>query len=77
MMNLYEVVNGAQGETYVRVYVIAASQERALELAREQYRRSNDDPRFYEHLYCTQLCVLDGREVVTKDSDHGWEALDD
>lgn len=36
-MKLYEVTNGYGGDSYVRVYVIAESKERALELAKEKY----------------------------------------
>lgn len=38
MMKLYEVRNGYTGESYVRCYVVAQTEERAIELAREKYK---------------------------------------
>jgi hypothetical protein len=57
------------------VYVIATTDDRALELARESFRRDDDDhPNRYENLSAAVLCALDGGEVVSKPSDCGWEA---
>lgn len=36
-MNFYEITNGIVGESYVRAYAWAISEERALELAKESF----------------------------------------
>jgi len=37
-MKLYEVRNGYAGESYVRCYVVAQTEERAIDLARVKYQ---------------------------------------
>jgi hypothetical protein len=41
-MNLYRVINGYMGESYVRVLVVAQNEERALELAREKFKSESE-----------------------------------
>jgi hypothetical protein len=41
-MKLYEVTNGYIGESYVRCLVVAANEERALELAAKRYKEGGE-----------------------------------
>ena len=76
-MNLYVVTNGWTGESYVRVYVVAATEARALELARESFKREHDDPRNWETLFVNHTLALDGSEYASVPSDSGWESADE
>lgn len=71
-MKLYEVTNGYEGESYVRVYVRTdGNEERAKELARVAFK---GDSR-----HCASLAVellfdeADPAEFTTLPSSSGWE----
>lgn len=64
-MSLFEATNGAEGNSYVRLYVWAASIERAEELAAKQF-----DSRNFE---VTELFKASEEEFVTKPSSDGFE----
>ena len=76
-MNLYVVTNGWTGESYVRVYVVAATEARALELAGASFREQEERPRYWQNLYIDLLHTFDGSELVTAASDEGWEVKGD
>ena len=54
-MKLYEVTNGYIGSSYMRVLVIAKDEERAVELAREKYKKEVDKFSFYNESYYKNL----------------------
>ena len=66
-MQLYEATNGYIGESYVRLYVWAKSQERATELAREKFKNGKDQ------IVLELLFSSDTSEFCTDVSDNGWE----
>ena len=80
-MKLYEVDNGFMGESDVRVYVLAESEEQALALARARYKaeweRRPLEFRHNESYYTTLTCelLLDDltTPMCTAPSDCGWE----
>ncbi|WP_191025648.1 hypothetical protein [Clostridium butyricum] len=51
-MNLYRVMNGYMGESYVRVIVVAKDECRALKLAKEKFKSESENygERYYSHL---------------------------
>lgn len=55
-MNLYEVTNGWTGESYVKVFVIAANEEQARYIAADKYRTipqyAQDDMKLNVELLC-------------------------
>jgi hypothetical protein len=61
-MRLYEVTNGYMGASYVRCLVIAENEERALELAKEQYKNKDSREKYWNNLYAECIC-----EDVTKE----------
>jgi len=78
-VNLYEITNGYIGYSYTRVYAWAPTEERALELAQDAYRKHAQEPRDYPARYWTNLeCKLlfsdDAEPFATAPSDAGWEA---
>ena len=69
-MKLYEVTNGYIGSSYVRVLVIAKDEERAVELAREQYKKEFDKSSFYyKRLEANCLCEDISKEWVSEVTD--------
>ncbi len=63
-MNLCEVTNGWFGESYVRVYVVAPNESKALDLAREKYRAEAESrPVDEREKYYSDL----GIELILKD----------
>lgn len=84
-MNLYEVVNGYIGQSYVRVYVCAKSEPRALELAQDTFKRYSDklvqdigknagyEKQYWTNLRAKPLFLGSNIEFVTEPSDCGWD----
>lgn len=69
-MNLYEAVNGAVGESYVRSYVWAESVSQARTLATQAYAGYAPPLQLSLRLLFTDK----GSPFATHPSDHGWEA---
>lgn len=71
-MKLYEVINGYTGNSYVRCLVIAETEERAIELAREEYKNDSkkcrkhikDDSNYWENLKTVELCDDTSKEYI-------------
>ena len=78
---LYEVTNGYVGFTYVRVYVYAESEKRAIDLAAQSFQAdaAGRYPASYyrrSKLKATLLFCDGDAEFATKPSDEGWELSD-
>ncbi|MBI4738995.1 hypothetical protein HY772_05555 [Candidatus Woesearchaeota archaeon] len=65
-MNLYEIRNGSVGESYVRVYCWAKSEEQALELGRKKFVGSSE-------LDIKLLFSESDDEFCTEPSDSGFD----
>ena len=76
-MTLYEVTNGYQGESSVRVYVWCADKRTALAMAEKFLRTERghlDYPEaYYSDLYANRLLHDRSVPFATKASDSGWE----
>lgn len=57
-MNLYRVTNGYMGESYVRVLIVAKTESRARELAREKFKSESE--RYGEAYYSNLKAELLG-----------------
>lgn len=73
-MKLYEVTNGYIGDSAVRVLVITDNEERAIELAREKYKKEVDkfsfyDESYYKNLEANCLCEDISKEWVSEVTD--------
>lgn len=74
-MKLWEVYNGWQGESYVKVFVIAETEGEALKLAESSYRRqaeSDDykDPDYFSKLKAKILCENVSKNWASIPRDH-------
>ena len=70
-MKLWEVTNGYIGESYVKCFVIAETEPRALELAQAKYRADNGHgDHYWQELEAECICEDTGREWATKPRDH-------
>lgn len=69
MKRLFEITNGAIGESYVRVYAWADSEDRALELAHEQFLLAGKS---FVNLHAVRLFAEGMDEFCTAPSDCGW-----
>jgi len=54
-MKLYEITNGYTGYSYVRVYVVADNEKKAIELAREKFKEEAEDRIAYNEKYYNNL----------------------
>jgi hypothetical protein len=74
---LWEVENGYMGESYMRCYAWAATEEEALRLAREQFQQApqgrSDGEEYWSDLSARCLFPADAKPFVTKPSGSGWE----
>lgn len=77
-MWLFEAVNGWTGESYIRCYVWAENDERALELAREAFKKeaitnydANED--FWRNVRIYYRFDNASPEFVTIPSGSGWK----
>lgn len=72
-MKLYIVENGYTGNGSVECSVIAENEERAIELAREEYKKHAKElyyiSDYYNNLYATCLCENTSEEYVSGISD--------
>jgi len=70
-MKLYEVTNGYCGESNVKVFVIAESEERAKQLAYKRYKKDAEEKNeyfvVYKESYYTNLTAECLCEDVTKE----------
>lgn len=66
-MKLYEVTNGYLGFSYVRCYVIAESEERAVEIAREKYKAASIGYKdaYYNNLTAEVMCENTSEEYAS------------
>jgi len=79
-MKLFEVRNGWMGESYSKVFVIAATMARAIEVARDEYKkeamqvdmlgRRRYPDSYYEDLKAVELCADTAAEWATAPRDH-------
>jgi hypothetical protein len=71
-MKLFEVINKYVGESYVRLYVIAENEERALEIARAKYKWYAEggyrDYITYDEDYWKELKI----RVICEDTSKEW-----
>lgn len=78
MKALYEVTNGWMGESYLRCYAWADSEEEALDLAQARFAQraeSKGSPEFSARgkLSCMRLFAAEGSDsFATLVSDSGW-----
>lgn len=66
-MKLFEVTNGAMGESYVKVFVIAYTEESALELAEIRYKKEGNS---YENLVAEIICEDTSRIWISEVRDY-------
>ncbi|RIK41617.1 MAG: hypothetical protein DCC55_11410 [Chloroflexi bacterium] len=73
-MGLYEITNGYVGESYLRVYAWAESEEQALEMARQRLQVEDGYPAQYAENLRIEL-LFDAQEppFVTDPSSTGFE----
>lgn len=69
-MNLYEVLNGYMGESYVRVYIWTDTEESARDMALQAFSSKG-----YEAgtLHVEKLFSQDDKPFATLPSDSGWD----
>lgn len=74
-MYLFEVTNGFIGESYIRVYVWADSEEAALAFARQTYQDNakNYGEHYWSNLHCRKLFSQTDSSFCTLPDDAGWE----
>lgn len=62
-MKLYEVTNGYMGDSYIRVYIIAESEERAKEMASLKFKERARSPHYEEDIETYQQYGWDTSRV--------------
>lgn len=75
-MNFYEITNGFNGDSYVRVYAWAKTKEEALEMAKNSYLNdeySKRNPRYANRLEIKLLFSSSDKPFCTKPSSDGFE----
>lgn len=76
-MNIYEITNGFMGESYVKVYVWAFSQEQALEMGSASLRRAAEldryGPEYWQRLRCKLLRVAPSAPMASRPTDSGLD----
>ena len=69
-MKLFEVTNGYYGYSYVKMTIIAETEERALEIAKEEYKKDSPKQDGYStNLQALVLCDDLTKEWFTEPSD--------
>lgn len=79
MMHFYEISNGWTGESYVRVYAWAESEEQALNMAKEKLKAAAGkayDESYYERLNIQHWFSADAAPFCSEVSDEGFEMED-
>lgn len=75
MKSLFEATNGYTGQSYMRCYVWADSEEIALEMATSEFKLGvaayGDD--VFRNVRITKLFSSDSDSFVTKPSDDGFD----
>jgi len=74
-MNLYEITTGGWGESYLRAYAWAASEEQTLKMGEKEYGMSFDTP-FSDRRLLIKIRLLfsdDAEPFCTPFSDTGFD----
>jgi hypothetical protein len=75
-MKLYRVLNGYQGFGEVKVFVVAPNEKRAIELARERYKKETEseynpyDEDYYKNLEADCMCSNLDQEWISEVHDY-------
>jgi hypothetical protein len=66
-MKLYEATNGFMRFSYVRAYVIAENEERALQIAKDKFKENNRNhgSRYWENVEVKAICEDTTKEFIS------------